>query len=44
VEIGEDGIAEQVDYDAALPVLLPRDFLAAPQQFLHHLLDENHQP
>uniref|UniRef100_UPI003F498ABA AAA family ATPase n=1 Tax=Amycolatopsis sp. CA-151526 TaxID=3239921 RepID=UPI003F498ABA len=39
-EIGEDGGIEQVDYDQALPVRLTRDFLAAPDRFLHHLLAE----
>lgn len=41
VEIDEDGTAETVDYDQALPVRLTRDFLAAPEKFLHHLLDED---
>ena len=41
LEIDEDGTAEQVDYDHALPVRLTRDFLAAPDKFLHHLLNED---
>lgn len=44
VEIDEDGTAQQVDYDDALPVRLTRDFLSAPEKFLHHLLDKDDTP
>ncbi|MGH3950150.1 MAG: AAA family ATPase [Pseudonocardiaceae bacterium] len=37
-EIGEDGAIEPVDYDQARPVGLTREFLAAPDRFLRHLL------
>jgi predicted ATPase len=40
-EIGENGTIEQVDYDQALPVRLTRQFLDAPDRFLHHLLQED---
>jgi predicted ATPase len=43
-EIGEDGAIEAVDYDQALPVRLTRDFLAAPERFLRHLLTDDGQP
>jgi predicted ATPase len=39
-EIGEDGHIERVDYDQALPVRLTRDFLAAPERFLRHLVTD----
>ncbi|WP_242189652.1 AAA family ATPase [Saccharopolyspora soli] len=39
-EIDEDGDIARVDYDDALPVRLTRDFLAAPDRFLRHLLDD----
>ncbi|WP_089302980.1 AAA family ATPase [Haloechinothrix alba] len=41
IEIDEDGTAEAVDYDQALPVRLTRDFLTAPEKYLRHLLDED---
>lgn len=44
VEIDEDGTAQQVDYDDALPVRLTRDFLSAPEKFLRHLLDKDDTP
>ncbi|HEX5117009.1 MAG TPA: AAA family ATPase [Pseudonocardiaceae bacterium] len=37
-EIAEDGRIDQVAFDDALPVRLTRDFLAAPQRYLRHLL------
>ncbi|MFC5993145.1 AAA family ATPase [Pseudonocardia hispaniensis] len=37
-EIAENGEIARVDYDQALPVRLTRDFLAAPERFLRHLL------
>jgi predicted ATPase len=37
-EIAEDGRIDQVTFDQALPVRLTRDFLAAPQRYLRHLL------
>jgi predicted ATPase len=40
LEIGDDGGIEQVGYDDALPVRLTRDFLAAPDRYLKHLLDD----
>jgi len=40
-EIGEDGAIEPVDYDQALPVRLTREFLAAPDRFLHHLVGDD---
>ncbi|MGW1682547.1 hypothetical protein [Saccharopolyspora sp. NPDC002376] len=40
LEISETREIEQVAYDEALPVRLTRDFLAAPDKFLRHLLDE----
>ncbi|PXY16630.1 AAA family ATPase [Prauserella muralis] len=40
-EIGEDGAIEPVDYDQALPVRLTREFLAAPDRFLRHLLADD---
>lgn len=39
-EIAEAGEIERVEYDQALPVRLTRDFLAAPERFLRHLLPE----
>jgi predicted ATPase len=39
-EIDEDGDITRVEYDQALPVRLTRDFLAAPERFLRHLLTE----
>lgn len=38
LEIDQDGQVQRVNYDEALPVQLTRDFLAAPDRFLHHLL------
>ncbi|GEL17831.1 AAA family ATPase [Pseudonocardia asaccharolytica] len=40
-EIAESGEIACVDYDRALPVRLTRDFLAAPERFLRHLLIED---
>ncbi|MQA10035.1 MAG: AAA family ATPase [Pseudonocardiaceae bacterium] len=40
-EIGEDGAIGPVDYDQALPVRLTREFLAAPDRFLRHLLADD---
>lgn len=37
-QIGEDGEIAAVGYEEALPVRLTRDFLAAPQRYLRHLL------
>lgn len=42
LEIAEDGSITPVDYDDALPVRLTRDFLAAPEKFLRHLLPDEH--
>ncbi|ROS38801.1 AAA family ATPase [Amycolatopsis thermoflava] len=39
-QIDDSGEITQVDYDDALPVRLTRDFLAAPQRYLRHLLAE----
>lgn len=38
-QIGDDGEISIVDYDEALPVRLTRDFLAAPERYLKHLLE-----
>ncbi|OZM71030.1 ABC transporter ATP-binding protein [Amycolatopsis antarctica] len=38
--ISDEGAIERTDYDGALPVRLTRDFLAAPERYLRHLLDE----
>jgi predicted ATPase len=38
LQIDQDGALQRVDYDEAIPVQLTRDFLAAPDRFLHHLL------
>jgi predicted ATPase len=38
LQVGEDGTLSRVSYDDALPVQLTREFLAAPQRFLRHLL------
>lgn len=40
-EINEDVEITRVEYDQALPVRLTRDFLAAPERFLRHLLAED---
>lgn len=40
-EIGEDGAIARVDYDHALPVRLTREFLAAPERYLRHLLADD---
>jgi len=40
-EIDDDGEISPTDYDHALPVRLTRDFLASPQRYLRHLLDED---
>lgn len=40
-EISEGGAIEAVDYDQALPVRLTREFLAAPDRFLRHLLADD---
>ncbi|GHE90731.1 hypothetical protein GCM10017786_23790 [Amycolatopsis deserti] len=40
-EIDDSGEITQVHYDDALPVRLTRDFLAAPQRYLRHLLPES---
>jgi predicted ATPase len=37
-EIAETGEITRVAYDEALPVRLTRDFLAAPERYLRHLL------
>lgn len=37
LQIAEEGDVEQVSYDEAEPVVLYREFLAAPERFLHHL-------
>jgi predicted ATPase len=39
LEIADDGSIEPVDYDQALPVLLTRGFLNAPDRYLRHLLN-----
>ncbi|WP_432187221.1 AAA family ATPase [Streptomyces sp. Tue6028] len=39
MEISDEGILEQVDFDQALPVRLTREFLGAPGRFLRNLLD-----
>ncbi|AIJ22325.1 AAA family ATPase [Amycolatopsis methanolica] len=39
-EIDDSGEIAHVEYDDALPVRLTRDFLAAPQRYLRHLLAE----
>ncbi|MFE9580603.1 AAA family ATPase [Nocardia sp. NPDC006044] len=39
-EIAEDGDIGEVTYDQALPVRLTRDFLAEPDRYLRHLVDE----
>ncbi|WP_433281046.1 AAA family ATPase [Pseudonocardia xinjiangensis] len=41
LEIADDGSITRVEYDEALPVRLTRAFLAAPDRFLRHLLDDN---
>ncbi|MEB3370839.1 hypothetical protein R4I43_25885 [Saccharopolyspora sp. S2-29] len=41
VEIDDDGTTATTDYDQALPVRLTRDFLAGPDKYLRHLLDED---
>ncbi len=38
LEIDEDGQVSHIEYDLARPVVLTRDFLAAPERFLRHLL------
>lgn len=38
LQITDTGTIEHTTYDQALPVHTTRDFLNAPQQFLHHLL------
>jgi predicted ATPase len=40
LEIDDDGVVRRVAYDEALPVRLTRDFLAEPDRYLRHLLDE----
>lgn len=40
-EIDDDGTIDRIGYDDALPVRLTRDFLAAPERFLRHLIDED---
>jgi predicted ATPase len=40
LQIDNDGSIAEVSYDDALPVALTRDFLAAPDRFLRHLLSE----
>ena len=40
LELDDDGAAERVPYDEALPVRLMREFLARPQRYLGELLDE----
>jgi predicted ATPase len=37
-EIADDGSVDEVLYDEALPVRMTRDFLAAPDRYLRHLL------
>lgn len=45
LEIADNGRISPVTYDDALPVRLTRDFLSAPEKFLHHLLtDDPHEP
>jgi len=39
-EIEEDGTITRTSYDEALPVRLTRDFLARPETYLRHLLDD----
>jgi predicted ATPase len=41
LQVDIDGTIEQVDYDAAEPVTLTRDFLADPARFLHHLFTDD---
>ncbi len=41
-EITDNGTIQHKDYEHALPVRTTRDFLGAPQQFLHHLLPTHH--
>ena len=38
LQVSETGTLAEVSYDEALPVHLTRDFLAAPDRFLRHLL------
>jgi predicted ATPase len=40
LEIDDDGVMRRMAYDEALPVRLTRDFLAEPDLYLRHLLDE----
>ncbi|MFT3898902.1 MAG: AAA family ATPase [Gordonia sp. (in: high G+C Gram-positive bacteria)] len=39
--IDDDGRIDRVDYDDAPPVRLTRDFLAAPERYLRHLMSED---
>jgi predicted ATPase len=39
LEIDDGGTIRRVDFDDALPVRLTRDFLAAPDRYLRHLID-----
>ncbi|MEV4645763.1 AAA family ATPase [Saccharopolyspora sp. NPDC049357] len=41
IEIDDDGTTATTDFDHALPVRLTRDFLAGPDKYLRHLLDED---
>jgi predicted ATPase len=41
LQIDESGAISQVDYDQATPVTLTRDFLAAPERYLRHLLADD---
>jgi predicted ATPase len=43
LELGEDGAIERVDFDAATPVRMTREFLAEPDRYLRHLLPR-HDP
>lgn len=43
LEIGEDGAITAVEYDDAVAVRLTRAFLAAPDRFLRHLLDDDQE-
>ncbi|MPZ85243.1 MAG: AAA family ATPase [Actinophytocola sp.] len=43
LQIDADGEIERVDYDQADPVALTRGFLAAPERFLRHLLNDEHE-
>jgi predicted ATPase len=44
LEIADDGSIDPVAFDQALPVRLTREFLSAPDRFLHALLDTSAHP